>query len=108
MAIPHAQPGQIVDVAPLGPAIASVKTSTLAKSQSLELIRLVLPAGKVIAEHKVAGEITVQCLEGEIDFTALGKTQRLTAGQLLCLPGGEVHALKSLQDATVLVTIVLR
>jgi quercetin dioxygenase-like cupin family protein len=108
MAIPHAQPGQIIDVRPLGPAISSVKTSTLAKTQSLELIRLVLPAGKAIAEHKVAGEITVQCLEGEIEFTAQGKTQRLSAGQMLCLPGEELHALKSLQDATVLVTIVLR
>ena len=108
MAIPHAQPGQIIDVRPLGPAVLSAKTSTLAKSTSLELIRLVLPAGKAIAEHKVAGEVTVQCLEGEIEFTAMGKTQRLSAGHMLCLAGDEVHALKSLQDATVLVTIVLR
>lgn len=107
MALPHAQPGQIIDLSPLGPAIASAKTATLVKTSSLELIRLILPAGKTIAEHRVAGEITVQCLEGEIEFTALGSTQRLSAGQMLVLPGNSVHALKSLQDATVLVTILL-
>jgi quercetin dioxygenase-like cupin family protein len=107
MALPHAQPGQIIDVSPLGPSVASAKSSTLAKTPSLELIRLVLPAGKSIADHKVAGEITIQCLEGEIEFTAMGTAQRLTAGQMLTLPGNEVHALKSLQDATVLVTILV-
>ena len=108
MAIPHAQPGQIIDVRPLGAAVASVKTSTLAKTPSLELIRLVLPTGKAIAEHKVAGELTIQCLEGEIELTALGRSKRLAAGELLFLPGGEPHAVRSLQDATVLVTILLR
>jgi quercetin dioxygenase-like cupin family protein len=106
MAIPHAQPGQIIDVRPLGKAIPSTKTATLAKTSSLELIRLVLPAGKAIAEHNVAGEVTVQCLEGSVEFKALGTSQQLNAGQLLCLPGGEPHAVKSLQDATLLVTIL--
>ena len=108
MAIPHAQPGEIVDLRPLGPAVASTKTATLVKTSALELIRLVLPAGKTIAEHKVAGEITVQCLEGEVEFTGAGKTQRLSAGQLLYLGGNEKHAVRAVTDASVLVTILLR
>lgn len=108
MAVQHAQPGEIVDLRPLGTAVATTKTATLVKTSSLELIRLVLPAGKQIAEHKVAGEITVQCLEGQVDFTAAGKTQRLSANQLLYLAGHEPHTLQAVTDASVLVTILLR
>jgi quercetin dioxygenase-like cupin family protein len=46
---------------------------------------LVLPAGKEIPLHEAHGEITVQCLEGRISFTAESKTQQLSPGQLLYL-----------------------
>src|SRR5262245_22010664 len=108
MAIPHAQPGEPIALAPLGSAITSTKTATLAKTSALELIRLVLPAGKVIPEHKVAGELTFQCLEGEIELSAHGKTQLLSAGMLLWLSGSEPHAVHAVNDASALVTIVLR
>jgi quercetin dioxygenase-like cupin family protein len=107
MAIPHATPGQVIDVRPLGPALRQSLTTTLIKTARLEVIRLVLPAGKDIPPHKVAGEITVQCLEGRVAFTALGRTQELAAGQMLYLPGHELHALRGLEDASVLVTILL-
>ena len=108
MAIPHAQHGEPIDLAPLGSTITSTKTATLAKTSALELIRLVLPAGKVIPEHKVAGELTFQCLEGEIEFTAGGKMQLLRAGMLLWLSGNEPHAVRAATNASALVTIVLR
>ena len=107
MAIPHAQPGEVIDVRPLGLAVATTPTATLVKTPTLEVIRLSLPAGKTIPEHKVAGEITVQCLEGELRFTAAGKTRALTAGKLLWLSGHEPHALTAVSDASVLVTILL-
>ncbi len=107
MAVPHAKPGEAVDVRPLGPALAHSKTATLIKTDSLEVIRLVLPAGKEIPPHQVAGEITVQCLEGRVAFTAGGATRDLTAGQLLYLAGNEPHALRGLEDASLLVTILL-
>ena len=108
MAIPHAQAGEPIDLEPLGSAVTSTKTATLAKTNTFELIRLVLPARKVIPEHKVAGEITVQCLEGEIEFTACGKTQLLSAGKLLWLSGNDPHAVRAVTNASALVTIVLR
>jgi quercetin dioxygenase-like cupin family protein len=107
MAIPHAQSGQIIDISPLGPALAGTKTAALVKSATLEVIRLVVPAGKDVPEHRAPGDITVQCLEGEVDFTAEGKTQRLTPGRLLYLAAGSPHALHGVQDSSVLVTILL-
>ena len=107
MAIPHATPGQAIDIRPLGSAPSGAVTTTLIKTDRLEVIRLVVPAGKLIPSHKVAGEITVQCLEGRVAFTALGATRELHAGQMCYLSGGEEHAVKGLEDATVLVTILL-
>src|SRR6266436_1876870 len=92
MAIPHAKPGEVVDVRPLGSALASTSTKTLVRADQVEVIRLVVPAGKEIEEHKAKGEIVVHCLEGRVAFTACGKTQNLEAGHLLYLPTGEPHS----------------
>src|ERR1700730_11684281 len=89
MSIPHANPGEIVDVRPLGAALATTETRTLVKTKAIDVIRMVVPAGKEIPTHKARGEIVVQCLEGKIAFTACGKTHDLEAGQLLFLPTGE-------------------
>lgn len=105
MTISHAKPGDVIDVGPLGDKLPETKTQTLFKSDDVEVLRLILPAGKVIPEHKAPGAITVHCLEGEIAFTAFGKTQTLTNGQMLCLPKAEPHALTAAQNSSVLVTI---
>jgi quercetin dioxygenase-like cupin family protein len=107
MAIPHAKPGEVVDVRPLGPALADAKTRTLFKSDDVEAIRIVMPAGKELPEHEAPGEIVVQCLEGKIAFTALGKTEELEAGQLLFLAAEEPHAVKCIEDASFLLTILM-
>jgi quercetin dioxygenase-like cupin family protein len=72
----------------------------------LELVRLVLPGGKALREHRVAGEITVQC-EGLIEFTTPGTSRRLSAGQLIHLQRGVPHSLLALADSTALLTICL-
>ena len=107
MAIPHAQPGEVVDVRPLGSALADSKTKTLFKTESVEAVRIVMPAGKEISEHEAPGEIIVQCLEGKIAFTALGKSDELSAGQLLYLGAEEPHSVKCIEDASFLLTMLL-
>jgi quercetin dioxygenase-like cupin family protein len=106
MSIQHAKPGEIIQL-PLGADLSGSKTTTLIKTADLELIRLVLRVGKEIPTHKAPGEITVQCLEGRVAFTAQGKTQDLTSGQLLFLVAGEPHALKAVEDSSLLVMILL-
>lgn len=108
MALHHASPGEVINIQPLGSALAEARTTTLVKTETLEIIRLVIPAGRDIPEHKVHGEITVQCLEGRIAFTANNTTSDLEAGQLLFLAAEEIHALHGVDDASVLVTILLR
>jgi quercetin dioxygenase-like cupin family protein len=107
MAIPHASPGQLINVQPLGPRLPSEKTTALFKSEQLEVIRLVLKAGKSLPPHSVPGEITVQCIEGEMDVTAEGRSHLLRAGEMLFLSGGVVHGVVAVQASSALVTIVL-
>ena len=107
MAIPHAKPGEIVNVRPLGTSLASAQTHTLVRADQVEVIRLVVPAGKEIEEHKAKGEIVVQCLEGKVAFTAFGKTLNLETGKLLYLPTGQPHSVKGIENASLLLTILL-
>lgn len=107
MSIPHANPGEIVDVRPLGSALATTETRTLVKTKAIDVIRMIVPAGKEIPTHKAKGEIVVQCLEGKIAFTACGKTQNLEVGQLLYLPTGEIHSLRGIEDGSLLLTILM-
>jgi quercetin dioxygenase-like cupin family protein len=107
MAIPHAQSGQVIDVRPLGTALATAQTHTLIRTADFEVIRLVLPSGKEIAEHKAKGEILVQCLEGTVAFTFAGKTENLRPGDLLFLNTGEPHSVKGVEDSSILLTVLL-
>lgn len=89
---------------PLGQAVSAATSTTLMKSDGLELIRLVIPAGKEIPPHRNPGEITVQCIEGHISFKHEGHAIDLRAGDLLHLCPKEIHALKGIEDSSVLVT----
>ena len=105
MSIPHAKPGEVVTLA-LGNALRTTKTTTLVKTSDIEVIRLMVPAGKEIPTHKAPGPITVQCLEGRVSFTAQGQSQELRAGTLLYLTAAEPHSLKGIEDSSLLVTIL--
>jgi quercetin dioxygenase-like cupin family protein len=89
---------------PLGRAVGDAQSGTLMKSDQLELIRLVIPAGKEIPPHRAPGEITVQCIEGLIAFEHGGHAVELHPGDLMHLCPQEPHALKGITDSSVLVT----
>jgi quercetin dioxygenase-like cupin family protein len=107
MAIPHASSGQIVDLHGADGTLPTPKSFALFKSDQLEAMRVVLPAGKAVPPHRVAGQSTVQCLAGRIDVSVDGESRVLRAGQLMHLAGGVLHGLVGLEDASALVTIVL-
>jgi quercetin dioxygenase-like cupin family protein len=108
MAIPHSQPGDKIDLHPLGPALANTRSYALFKSADLELIRIVLLAGQEMPPHAVAGEITLQCIEGHIAFGCDAGVIELTAGQLVHSAAGETHSLRAIADASLLLTIALK
>lgn len=107
MALPHAQPGVPVEVQPYGTSLGNQKTAALFKSDTLEVIRLVLMAGKRLPAHQVQGELTIQCLEGRLAVIQGASRQTLSAGQLLFLPTQTMHEVDAELDSSALITIVL-
>ncbi|MDP1686962.1 hypothetical protein [Hydrogenophaga sp.] len=107
MALHHLHSGEIANLLNQGGDALSMQSVALFKSEQLEVIRLRLPLGKGMPMHQVPGEITVQCLEGVIDFETPEGVQQLQSGQMLFLRGGVPHALLAVEDASALVTIVL-
>lgn len=108
MAITHAASGELIDVRPLGAALRQTSSSTLVRADHLEVFRFVLVAGKTAQDHKASGAITIQCLEGEVELEAHGRTQILLPGDMVYLADAEPHAVKALKDSSLLVTVLLR
>jgi nucleotide-binding universal stress UspA family protein/quercetin dioxygenase-like cupin family protein len=103
---PAAAAGDLIDVRPLRSALGAAQTRTLVRSSAVELVRLIVRAGQEIPQHQSPGEILVQCLEGRVALATLGRTQVLEAGTLIQLPASEPHALKGIEDASLLLTIL--
>ena len=108
MARHHAKPGEIVDLQTWAADLPREHTKAIVKTNEMELIRMVLPAGKGIPNHKVDGPITVQCVAGKIAFTAMGTTQEINYDQLIHLLPKEPHSLKAIDDSVVLMTIIFK
>lgn len=107
MALHHALSSEVIHLQPLGARIAKTPTHAILKAGQLEVIRLVLPAGDGLPLHETPGEITVQCLEGEVNFTVGDTHQVLRAGDWMHLKPRAPHALRAVQDASLLLTICL-
>ena len=105
--VPQPKLSEVIDVLAAGAPDPAASPSMLAKTETLEIRRLILPKGREIPTHHARGEITVHCLEGRIAFTASGTTREVGAGQLIVLAAGEPHSLVGLKDSSVLVTKVL-
>ena len=107
MSLEHAQPGEVIDIRPLGNLLFGSRTAVLIKTKTLEVMRLIVPAGKEIHGHKVAGELTVQCLEGRVEIDMGDEPRDLSAGQMLYLQSNQVHSVRGLEDSSLLLTIHL-
>jgi quercetin dioxygenase-like cupin family protein len=107
MAMPRVTQGELIDIRPLGDKLPNSKSVTLMRSDHLEVVRLVVPAGKHIPEHRAPGEITVQCLEGAVKFGTGAGVQFMRSGDMLFLLGGESHWLEGVENASLLVTLYL-
>lgn len=100
-------PLQVVDVQPYGPKLLRAHTTTLAKSRRLEIVRLVIRTGEERSTYVTPGEIVLHVLEGRVALSAFGEEHQLNASQLMYLPANTSHSLRGLEDASVLLTVLL-
>ena len=107
MAIPHARPLDVIRVAPLGAALQEAVSTSLIKTDRLQLLHLVLRARAQIQEHHVDDDCSIHCLEGDVEVMMPSGNRRLGPGQLVVLPGGQRYALSARSDSALLVTLLL-
>jgi quercetin dioxygenase-like cupin family protein len=107
MAQAHAVSGQMVGIHPLGESIRATRTTALIKADQLEVVRVVLLAGHELREHRAPGEITVLCIEGRVEFSTPDGTLPMAAGDWIHLRRREPHALRALDDASLLLTMCI-
>lgn len=108
MALPHANPLDVIHVGPLGEQLAKAVSTSLIKTSRVQLLHLVLRAHQDQPAHHVDDECVVHCLEGDVEVVMPAGTRRLKPGQLVLLPGGQQHSLRARTDCAVLVTLLLR
>lgn len=108
MALQHAASGERIPLQRGDDDIAHFTSVALAKTENMELIRLVLPKARAMPEHMVDGEITLQCLEGEIVCAAHGGRIVLKPGEMVFLLGGVPHSVQANVDSVALLTILLK
>lgn len=106
MSLHHATPGELIDIRPLGDKLVDSASLALVRTDDFEVMRLVLPQGKSIPEHRIEGELTLQCLEGSVEVEALGQRRQLRAGQMIYLQGNTPYALAAPENASVLMTML--
>jgi quercetin dioxygenase-like cupin family protein len=108
MAIPHASSAEVIDIRPLGAQLAGAETTTLIKTYDVEVIRMILPAGKEVPSHALPGEVLLQCLEGRVEVRTDEGCSTLEAGQLLYLAGQQAYGLQAVVGSSLLFTILLQ
>jgi quercetin dioxygenase-like cupin family protein len=106
MALKHAQAREVIDLHIDDAMADTAVSSSLLKTDHLQLMRVILAPEQALPEHHVPGEITIQCLSGEVDVGTPSSTCRLTAGTLVMLPAAEPHWVQAHLNSVLLVTVL--
>lgn len=106
MALKHAEPGEVVSLAPPGPERESARTAAIVRTDAFEAVRLIIARGTSIPSHKVAGQIMLHCLEGHVVIGLEDRTVGLQANDWVYLDGGAAHSVRAIENSAVLLTIL--
>jgi quercetin dioxygenase-like cupin family protein len=103
----RAHTAQVIALGDHDPQPARRRTHALLKTETLELVHLVLPAGAGLPEHAAPGEITLFGLQGCLILRLRDRDLCLHAGDLVHLAPGEPHAVHAQADSRALLTLCL-
>ena len=108
MALPHAQLLDVINVAPLGEKLRGAVSTSLIKTERLQLLHMVLAKHQDQPHHHVDDECTIQCLEGQVEVVTGSGSKKLDPGNVIVLPARQEHSLRARTDCALLVTLLLR
>lgn len=107
MALPHAQPLDVINVAPLGDELDGQVSTSLIKTDRIQLLHLVLAPHQDMPQHHVDDECTLHCLEGEVEVVMGSGVRKLRAGNVIVLPAKQQHSVRARVTSAVLLTLLL-
>jgi len=104
----HISSGEVINLKTLKKGKSADTSLALVKTKDMEVIRMVVKRGKAIPEHSVEGEVSVQCLKGEVLFRIGEQARTLSKDDWLFLDGGTPHSLHAKEDCILLLTILFK
>jgi quercetin dioxygenase-like cupin family protein len=107
MALPHAEHLDVINVAPLGDQLEGQVSTSLIKTDRIQLLHLVLAPHQDQPQHHVDDESTIHCLEGEVEVVMGSGVRKLRPGNVIVLPPKQQHSLRARTQCAVLVTLLL-
>lgn len=78
---------------------------TIFKTNGLRIVLIALHEGTVMEEHATAGIISVQVLEGELNFSTDKVAIILKQGEMVALHEGLDHSVKAIKESVFLLTL---
>lgn len=78
---------------------------TIFKTNGLRIVLVALHKAAVMKKHKAAGLISVQVLQGEINFSTDKQSVILKKDQIIALHEGISHSVKALEESVFLLTL---
>ena len=108
MALPHAKHLDVINVAPLGKDLHGQVSTSLIKTNRIQLLHMVLAPHQDQPQHHVDDECTIQCLEGDVEVVTGSGVRRLRPGNVIVLPAKQQHALRARAASAVLLTLLLK
>lgn len=80
---------------------------TIFKSETMTMVLIGLHANAELKPHATKGLISIQMLEGKIEFTAELRTAQMSKGQMLVLQENITHGVRAVTECCFLLTIVM-
>lgn len=102
----HVASGEVINLERLKGTMDVDASYALVKTNDMEVIRMALRKGKTIDEHSVNGEMSVQCLMGDILFSVDSKAVELKKDDWLYLKKKQSFSYSVKEDTILLVTIL--
>jgi quercetin dioxygenase-like cupin family protein len=78
---------------------------TLAKSGRFRLVLVAMAEGNLIGTHQAESPMTIQVLEGDIQYRTDGGNHRLKTGEVLFFGPGDAHDIRAAKPSALLITI---
>lgn len=102
----HVQSSEVINLETLKGDMNVDASYALIKTNDMEVIRMALPEGKEIDEHRVEGEMSVLCLKGNIQFKVGSVVRNLSEEDWMYLKKKQTFSYTVKKDTILLLTIL--